>query len=154
MTADDEAVLAEIQDALAERWQESFATMVALHGGIEAWHAACQARRAARPNHALARVICRLLRRGGDDDGQWRLPGHDREKLLADADLAAYWQSVASAGDDGWCEERRLLRAFERDAARAIDPQDRLLALDSNAVEALIPTWRAWGRILRDVQAA
>ena len=46
-------------------------------------------------------------------------------------------------------EERRRLRQFETEAARAADPEKRLLALDVNAIEALIPTWRAWGKIIR-----
>lgn len=96
----------------------------------------------APPSRALARIVGRLLRYGG------QLNEHDRRRLLADRDLAAYWNSVAEAGEEGWREERTRLAQVQRHAAAAGDPADWLLALDSEAVKALLPTWRAWGRVI------
>ena len=77
----------------------------------------------------LSRIIQRLAR---EAPGRQRgaLPPTDRARLLADRPLAAYWLSVAAAGDEGWKEERRVLR------------------LTSAGVSALLDEWRAWGQLL------
>jgi hypothetical protein len=74
----------------------------------------------------------------------------DRGWLLADHDLAAYWRSVAKAGEEGWRDERARLAQVQRHAAAAGTPADRPRALDIEAIKALLPTCRAWGRALSE----
>ena len=61
---------------------------------------------------------------------------------------------MAQAGPDGWREERQRVRTTERQACETADPRARLLMLDVHAVKSLLPTYRAWGRMLLDASAA
>jgi hypothetical protein len=74
----------------------------------------------------------------------------DRERLLADRALAAFWLSVVQAGDDGWREERKRIFDRQQEALRSIDPVERLNALELDAIKSLLPVWRAWGQVLID----
>lgn len=62
--------------------------------------------------------------------------------------LMAFWQSVASAGDDGWQEERRRVLGVQRRAMQAASAADRKLMFDLYAVQSLVPLYRAWGQML------
>jgi hypothetical protein len=101
------------------------------YGSQEAWMAACRERRADDLDAKLARVIGMLMKAApGRPRGKLRSP--ERKKLLADKPLAAYWASVAAAGDDGWREEKSR-----------IDGQQ-------GGIRALLPIWRGWGNILQE----
>lgn len=147
MNADDRAMKVEIETELARRDQQAFATLVRLHGGMEGWHRACTARHRADPEHQMAKVVWRLLGTHG------RLSAADRQRLEADVPLAAYWQSVTDAGEAGWREERDRLREVERQAAQKEMPE-RLKMLNVYAVKSMLPTWRAWGRLIMEPPAA
>jgi len=73
-----------------------------------------------------------------------------RDLLDADRPLAAYFKSVAEAGDDGWREELVRMRAPLRD----IPPHHRGDPMNIHAISAMMPTWRTWGQILLDREAA
>lgn len=110
---------------------------------LDAWHEACRRRRAADPDHRLARVVLRLIRNGH------LMNGFDTERLRADPQLWAYFRSVTEAGPMAWVEERRRIRQVLRDAAeQAHDHGDRYPALDIEAVKELMPIWRAWGQVV------
>lgn len=146
---DGQAMFEEMQSVLRERQQQGFQALIDLYGGLDGWHDACRARRAADPDYQLARIIVRLLRAGGDP-GLLRCRPGDRDRLADDPELEAFWQSVAQAGPDGWREERQRVRATERQASETADPRTRSLMLDVHAVKSLLPTYRAWGRMLLD----
>lgn len=146
---DGQAMLEEMQTALRERQQQEFQALIDLYGGLDGWHDACRARRAADPDYRLARIIVRLLRAGGDR-GPLRCRPGDRDRLGDDPELEAFWQSVAHAGPDGWREERQRVMAAERQASASDGPGTRLLMLDIHAVKSLLPIYRAWGRMLLD----
>lgn len=150
---DGKAMLDEMRAALHERQQQGLRKLIGFHGGLERWFAACRARRGADADYQLARIIARLLRTGGDP-GPLRLSSGDRDRLAADPALDGFWRSVAEAGPDGWREERQRVRATERQAREVADPQARLLMLDVHAVKSLLPTYRAWGRMLLDASSA
>ena len=140
------AMRRELEDAAIDHLREQQAAVIALHGGLDAWHAACRRRRAADPDHRLARVVLRLIRNGH------LMNGFDEARLRADRQLSAYFQSVAEAGPIAWMEERRRIRQVLRDATEQThDYGDRYPALDIEAVKELMPTWRAWGQILGEV---
>ena len=83
----------------------------------------------------LARIIQRLAKEApGRQRGTLR--PSDRARLMSSRPVAAYWLSVASAGEAGWAEEQRVLR------------------LTSAGVAALLPEWRAWGQMLVDAGEA
>src|SRR5438105_2987202 len=97
---DDDVLRAELARHFAERWQEGVAIMIKLYGGLEAYRAACLAKRYATPDHRLARIICRALR-------ERRRPNERNQQILdADRPLAAYFASVDASGAAGWREER------------------------------------------------
>jgi hypothetical protein len=99
------------------------------YGNVDAWHAACNVRRAADTERPLVRAITRLLADSPSKPrGALRTP--QRENLLADKQLAAYWVSVAGAGDEGWYEERARIAQSD--------------------IRTLLPMWRAWGQVLLD----
>jgi hypothetical protein len=98
--------------------------------------------RAADPDARLARIVSRVLARGGDTS---RLHPCDRRRLEADRALAAFWRSVADAGADAVYEERVRVATVRRQARAAADPAERIRALPIEAVRALLPAWRAWG---------
>ncbi|MBK3734243.1 hypothetical protein GAY29_14205 [Azospirillum brasilense] len=90
-------------------------------------------------------------------------PGWCRRKTIdtieGDDELTAYFRSVAVAGRDAWADEvdrtRRLQyqrrRHQERGLGRRIEGSAELCAA---AITELLPTWRAWGRMLIDAGAA
>jgi len=120
------------------------------HGRVEAWLADCRRRRDADSDRRQARVLLMLMADApGRPRGTLRPP--ERARLLADRALAAYWSSVASAGDEGYDEERRRLRAEVGRASTVTE--DRGAAIDGNAVARLMPLWRAWGQVLLDNDA-
>ena len=140
-------ILADIERALTERHQAATVAKMALYGGQSAWFDVCRRRRQADSDFQLARVIIRLLRAGGDA-GPLRCHRVDLKRLEADPAVAAYWRSVAAAGSEGWREERQRLKAVATEAAASADPVERQLALDTNAILNLVPTYRAWGAML------
>jgi len=145
----DQVVREDIRRALIERQLEETMTLVALHGGLNGWFAECHARQAADPGHKMAWSILRFLRLGGDP-GPLAGKAIDRARLATDPALNAYWQSVAQSGREAWTEERMRVRAVEEEALCSPEPEERMLALDANAVKSLLPTYRAWGQMLLD----
>lgn len=145
----DQIVHQEIQRSLMERQREGLAAMIALHGGLEDWFAECRARKAADPEHQMAWSVLRFLRLRGDA-GPLAGRAVDRARLATDPALHAYWQSVAQGGPEAWTEERLRVKAVEEHALQSGDPKERMLGLDVNAVKSLLPTYRAWGRMLLD----
>lgn len=97
----------------------------------------------------MARSILRFLRLGGDP-GPLAARAVDRARLATDPALNAFWQSVAQCGQEAWTEERLRVRAVEEEALQSADPEGRMMGLDVNAVRSLLPTYRAWGRMLLD----
>jgi len=107
--------------------------VIAEHGSIDAFLAGCRERRSADAEMRMARVVIALMREApGKPRGTLRPP--ERGKLLADRPLAAFFSSVAAAGDDGWRETNPI-------------------AADCYAIKALLPTWRQWGRVLLEAGA-
>jgi len=99
------------------------------YGSLDAWRAACAERRAADTERPLIHAIDRLLADSHCKPRGTLRPPH-REVLLVDKPLAAYWLSVAGAGDEGWDEERtRIMRSD---------------------IRSLLPVWRRWGQVLLD----
>lgn len=144
--SDDQINLNECLDALAKRTQEAFQAKLRLYGGQERWFEACHARNATDSDYAYARAIVRLMRRGDDPVAEtMRRHWHT---LSQDPDLHAYWQSVAGAGQDGWREERKRIRAVQTEAYRSDEPIKRYLSLDLPATKSLLATYRQWGRVL------
>jgi len=144
---DDQEMLHELEQALRERRQQGFQVLIDLHGGLQGWLDACRVRKATDKDYGLARAIVRLLGRGGSERCAGLMAG-ERRRLNADPDVAAYWQSVEDAGDDGWREERERIRNVERLATKTNSEHGHLLMLDVYAARSLMPTYRAWGRIL------
>jgi hypothetical protein len=99
------------------------------YGSVDAWKTACCERRADDLDARLARVIGMLMKAApGRPRGKLRTP--ERIKLLTDKPLAAYWASVAAAGDEGWREEKNRI------------------AGQQGCIRSLLPLWRSWGSIL------
>jgi hypothetical protein len=142
-----QVVMDEIQRALIERQQHAATTMMQLYGGQQKYFDACRRARAADRDLQLARIVLRLLRAGGDP-GSLRCHRIHMEILEAEPDVLAYWRSVAAAGQEGWREERQRVKAAEQAAANSNDSHERALVMDVNAIKALMPTYRAWGRLL------
>ncbi|GGF51390.1 hypothetical protein GCM10011611_67320 [Aliidongia dinghuensis] len=137
----------ELDDADVDRLREQQAAVITLHGSLDAWHDACRRRRAADPDHRLARIILRLIRNGHLANGL------DEQRLQTDRHLWGYFRSVADDGPMAWMEERRRIRQALRDAAEQVhDYGDRYPALDIEAVKELMPTWRAWGQIIIETE--
>ena len=68
--------------------------------------------------------------------------------ILKDAPLAVYFISVAK--HDGWSEERRRISEIQRKAIKAEKSSERLLAYEHEAIYALLPTYRYFGKLLID----
>ncbi len=66
------------------------------------------------------------------------------DRLAADRPLAAYFASVAEA--DGWAEERIRMAAKLKDTP----PEERGDPMNIYDIHAMLPTWRAWGRVIID----
>jgi hypothetical protein len=145
-------MLAEIQKALGEREQQGTQALIDLHGGLDGWFAACRATRAADPDLRLARVITRLLHRGGSGGGSLSLTKGERRCMVGEEALIAFWESVATSGAAGWREERARVREVEQAAAASAEPNERLLMLDVWAVRSLMETYRTWGQMLIDCE--
>jgi hypothetical protein len=121
-------------------------------GSHEAWQAECRRRRGADNDRRMARLIMTLMTDGaGRPRGTLRPP--ERARMLADRALAAFWVSVVGAGDEGFAEERRRIRDRQREATRATEPDERLAAIEGEAIKALLPTHRAWGLALVEAGA-
>ena len=142
-----QAVLSDIHRTLTKRRQQETLAIMAFFGGQQGWFDACRRRNFADQERQLARVLVRLLRAAADA-GPLRCRDADMRRLEADPQVLAFWRSVAASGPDGWREERRRVKEVENEAVRSPDPVERLLALDVNAVRSLLPTYRAWGRML------
>jgi hypothetical protein len=143
MTAEEH--YAAMRDELAEefrrRRQEGIDAMIKLYGGVEAYEAACRRQRAADPDHRLARIVLRLIRNRGLTNR------FDIECLAADKPLAAYFASVAEAGDLAFMDERRRIRQVIREST--VDMRgERYPIFDVDAVWELLPIWREWGSAL------
>lgn len=119
---------------------------------FEAWRQEQRDRR-------LARAVRDLLR-----SNRLKEPGWCRRSTIdtieeKDDELTAYFRSVAVAGRDAWADEvariRRLQyqrrRRQERELGRRIEGSAELCTA---AITELLPTWRAWGRMLIDAGAA
>ena len=148
----DRIVHDEIRRAMSERRQQEAAAKQALYGGQEGWFAECSRRKAADGDYQLARVIVRLIRKGGEA-GSLRCRVADRPLLSADPAVEAFWKSVAAAGPEAWQEEKRRVKRVEEMALDSDDLDVRLLALDAYAVRSLMDTYRAWGQMLLDAGA-
>ena len=68
------------------------------------------------------------------------------ERLAADKPLAAYFASVAEAGADGWKEEMDRMRGRLKD----MPPEERGELMNVHAIRGMLPTWRAWGEVVRE----
>ena len=147
MTAEEH--YAAMRDELAEefrrRRQEGIDAMIKLYGGKEAYEAACRRQRAADPDHRLARIVLRLIR-------NWGITNRfDIERLAADKPLAAYFASVAEAGDLAYMDERRRIRQVIRESTADMQGQ-RYPIFDIDAVRELLPLWREWGSTLLEIK--
>lgn len=56
--------------------------------------------------------------------------------------------SVAETGRDAWMEERKRIRAVQKEGLAANDEAGRRMALSLYAVKSLLPVWRAWGLVI------
>lgn len=142
----------------AAQWEAEclWPDIIAEHGSVEAWLADCRQRRRADGERRMARLIMMLMTDGaGRPQGTLRPP--ERSRMLANRPLAAFWFSVISAtGDDGFAEERRRIRDRQRQAMRAVEPEGRMEAMEAmeaEAIKALMPTYRVWGKALIDAGA-
>lgn len=100
----------------------------------------------------IARSMRRLFHESGAKPSGW-CSRHDKAVVMADAELAAFLKSVAAAGPDGWREEidRVRLRQVKATRKRGRRPYGvGASALSLAAIVGLLPTWRAWGRMLID----
>jgi len=121
-------------------------------GSHEVWQAECRRRRGADDDRRMARLIMMLMSNGaGRPRGTLRPP--ERSRMLGDKLVAAFWVSVVGAGDDGYAEERRRIRDRQRQAMQAVEPDERMAAIEAEAIKALTPTYRAWGQALIDAGA-
>jgi hypothetical protein len=96
------------------------------------------------PETKVARIVASLFR-----DTPYKPQGTlmfevDRAILAADKPLAAYFISVAEAGPDAWQEERA--RIAERN--HHLPPERRGDPLSIGSITAMLPIWRAWGRVI------
>ncbi|SOE01531.1 hypothetical protein SAMN05421508_11921 [Caenispirillum bisanense] len=97
---------------------------------------------------AVAKAVRHLLTAGASDRGV-TTPRHWR---ALDTELAAYLRHVDAVGQEAWSEE--LSRVRRRQAA-ATERGDHWAgggapALSLVAIMDLMPTWRAWGRMLKE----
>lgn len=98
------------------------------------------------PEMRMALVVAALFRdTPGKPRGTLARPDQ-RARLAADKPLAAYFASVAAAGDDGWAEERARMV----DRLKDLPPEQRGDPQNVYAIAELMPTWRAWGQVLVD----
>ena len=134
--------------ARLEKAQDDIRAVVKSFGGQQAWFDACHRLRQSDWDYGTASTIVRIIRRNHSH----RCTNSPREwaKLASDRPAQAYWLSVASAGEDGWREERRRIREVERAAAQSSDPRQIKLMLDVWAVRSLLPLYRSWGQTLID----
>ena len=140
--------------AQAAQWEAEclWPDIIAEHGSAAAWLDGCRQRCRADGDRRTARLIMMLMSDGaGRPRGTLRPP--ERARLLADRALAAFWVSVVGAGEDGFAEERRRIRDRQREATRATEPDERLMAIEAEAIKALLLTYRAWGQALIDAGA-
>ena len=144
---DDQEALNDIARGRTKLRQATAAALMDLYGGQKMWFDACRARRAADHDFHLARIIVRLMRTGGDA-GPLRCRWPDRKSLATDTAIEAFWESVSRAGPSGWREERQRVKDVAAPAGRSADETERLNALDTNAVQSLLPTYRTGGEML------
>ena len=131
----------EIAEEFRRRRQEGIDAMIRLCGGAEAYEAACRRQRAADPDHRLAKIVLRLIRQCGLTNR------FDIERLAADKPLAAYFASVAEAGNLAFMDERRRIRQVIRDST--VDMQGvRYPIFDIDAVWELLSIWKEWGSVI------
>jgi len=135
-----QALEAELHDGAAE------------HGSVDAYLEHIRLQRQLDGDRRLASAVASLLRGGGAKAVGTLHPAQKR-RLLRDRELAAYWVSVARAGDAGWAEERTRVRQHQHRALRSSEPEKRLGAFEREAIRRLVPQWRAWGRLLLEADA-
>ena len=114
--------------------------------------AAIQEWLARRRDTDIARSMRRLFHESGAKPSGW-CSRRDKAVVMADAELAAFLKSVATAGPDGWREEIDRVRLRQVKAARKRGGRPDGVgapALSLAAIVDLLPTWRAWGRMLID----
>ncbi len=100
----------------------------------------------------IARSVRRLFHESGIKPAGWCSRYH-KAVIMADAELDAFLKSVAMAGPDGWREEIDRVRLRQVKAARKRGGKPDGFgapALSLAAIVGLLPTWRAWGRMLID----
>ena len=114
------------------------------HGSIEAYNRFVTLERQLDTDRALARSIVSLFRRGHYRE-VGHLSRHDKQRILQDREITAYFISVAKSGEDGWREEQLRIIAHQRAAGRSHDLTQRLQAFEQEAIYHMIPQWRAWG---------
>lgn len=108
------------------------------------------------PDDRLARAVRELFRDGFRSRRGMCRP-HARRVIDSDPELSAFLASVERGGDDAWEEEYSRIRRRQRQQREELGLRDDGLggtpSLSSTAIIALLPTWRAWGRMLLEHQA-
>ncbi|WP_200478057.1 hypothetical protein [Azospirillum brasilense] len=103
----------------------------------------------------LARAVRSLLRENAGKPLGVCKPA-EQDVLESDPPLAAFFASVAAAGEDAWREEvarvrtRQAARRKER-IARTGEWHSGSARLSPVPIIDLLPVWRAWGRMLLNV---
>jgi len=99
------------------------------------------------PETSLALVVSSLFRDCWPHKprGTIMWPGK-REMLVADRPLAVYFAAVIEGGEEAWRQERVLMgrRLLRMPKEHRGDP------MSLGALQAMLPTWRAWGQMLID----
>jgi len=128
------SMAAHLRDVAEESQRSPWPDIIAKHGSFDGWLSHCRAlRETDHGDQALARAIMRLM---SDAPARPRgtLFSADRDTLLADREVAAYFASVSASGDSAWEEVRRVAR-------------------NVFAIRSLLPTWRQWGAVLLEAGA-
>lgn len=123
--------------------RQQVAEIEAAHGSVEAWRDGHSPRLSADRELKLARIIALMMEVApGRPRGVIRHQKH-RDMLLADTALAVYWASVVLGGEAAWDEERQRNRDYQRQSG---DWKCRVSP--AYVIRDLLPTYRAWGRML------
>jgi len=130
--------------------------IISIYGSYEAWQASQYREMKRRPERIFLKTI-RTMLQVRTVERCIRLYPQRLDILNQDKELMAYFDSVHRAGEDAWKDEESRVRQKTQEMfpkppipAHQIKKAtfDGAGNLSLEAIKALLPTWRSWGRLL------
>lgn len=130
--------------------------MKSIYGSYHAWQISQHQIMKKKPERLFLKTVRTMLKTKSLKKGV-RMNQSRLDLLYGDLELMAYFQSVDRNGEDCWKdEEARVRKAMQQRNPKKEVPEHKIGStgfdgaenLSLECIKDLLPTWRAWGRLL------